>query len=107
MATSGGIDPEVPSAYEGVGSSKRKESLRAVIETVCYLTFAFSRAAFGVGCNARLGLAYGSSIESPNPANRYFPVNASLNARNAGSPVQCPGAIRCTFQSSRNALAMR
>ena len=107
MATNGEIEAVVRWAYEGIGSSKREESLGAVIETVCYLTFAFSRAAFGVGCNAQLGLAYGSSIESPNPANRYFPVNASLNARNAGSPVQCPGAIRCTFQSSRNALAMR
>lgn len=63
--------------------------------------------AFCVGCNARLGLAYGSSIESPNPANTYFPANASLKPRNAGSPVQCPGAMCSTFHFSRNALVMR
>src|SRR6266436_4110909 len=33
----------------------------------------------------------------PNPAYTYFSPYAFFNRANAGSPVQCPGAILCTF----------
>src|SRR5258708_6132476 len=33
----------------------------------------------------------------PNPAYTYFSPYAFRNRANAGSPVQCPGAILCTF----------
>src|SRR3984893_198970 len=45
----------------------------------------------------RANLVYLSSTVVPKPAYKSFSPYAFFNRANAGSPVQCPGAILCTF----------
>ena len=45
-------------------------------------------------------LCHGTSMVLPSPAYTYWSAKTRRRAVNAGSPVQCPGAMRSTCQWS-------